>query len=263
MKKICYLLLFLACSCNNDEKGSKANEEVPAKEAELLKLSEQYPDSIPLLENLVLYYRNNGNYTAAIAKMNEALKKDSLNAGLWDIQGTLYFENYDTLKSIAAFERAADIEPMPDLIIALGTLYAQTRNEKALAIADGLILADKAKAEKQALFIKGLYYTYTGDKKKAIAFFDQCLAMDYTFMDAYREKAIALYDQGKYNEALVTLDKATTLQNNFDEGYYFKGKCYEKLNRIPEAIEAYQTALMYDPSYVDAKEALGKLGVKN
>jgi tetratricopeptide (TPR) repeat protein len=53
------------------------------------------------------------------------------------------------------------------------------------------------------------------------------------------------------------------LQNNFDEGYYFKGKCYEKLGMIPQAIEAYQTALMYDPNYIEARDALGKLGVKS
>jgi tetratricopeptide (TPR) repeat protein len=263
MKNYVYVLLALLLACNSKEKGTVPNAEIPAQEAQLVKAYEQYPDSTPLLENLVLYYRNNGNYTAAIARMEKALQKDSLNAGLWDIQGTLHFENYDTLKSIAAFERAADLNPMPDLIIALGTLYAQTRNEKALALADGLILADKAKAEKQALFIKGLYYSYVGDKNKAISFFDQCLRLDYTFMDAYREKGVALYEQGKYKEALATLERATTLQNNFDEGYYFQGKCLEKLNRIPEAIEAYQTALLYDPNYVDAKDALGKLGVKS
>ena len=263
MKKLFYLLFLLAMGCSSNEKGTEANQEIPQKEQQLLQLHEKYPDSIPLLQDLVLYYRNNGNYNAAIGTMNKALQKDSLNAGLWDIQGTLYFENYDTLKSIAAFEKAADINPMPDLIIALGTLYAQTKNEKALLVADGLILADKAKAEKQALFIKGLYYTYSGDKNKAIEYFNKCLALDYTFMDAYREKAVALYDLGKYKDALAVLERATTLQNNFDEGYYFKGRCLEKLNRLPEAIEAYQTALMYDPNYVEAKEALGKLGVKS
>jgi tetratricopeptide (TPR) repeat protein len=59
------------------------------------------------------------------------------------------------------------------------------------------------------------------------------------------------------------LDKAVTLQNGFDEGYYYKGRCLEKLNRTPEAIEMYQRALMYDPGYVEAKQALSRLGVKS
>jgi tetratricopeptide (TPR) repeat protein len=126
-----------------------------------------------------------------------------------------------------------------------------------------LIYANKAEAEKEALFIKGLYFSRTGNKKKAISFFDGCLALNYSFMEAYREKAEALYDLGNYNEALKVLNKAVTLQNNFDEGYYFMGKNLEKLNKIPEAIEMYQRALMYDPGYIEAKEALARLGIKS
>ena len=81
-------------------------------------------------------------------------------------------------------------------------------------------------------------------------------------MDAYREKAIALYDLGNYEEALQVLEKAIKLRNNFDEGYYYKGRCLEKLNRTPEAIDAYQMALMFDTAYIEAKDALGKLGIK-
>lgn len=82
-------------------------------------------------------------------------------------------------------------------------------------------------------------------------------------MYAYREKCIALYDLGKYKDALQVITKAITLQNGYEEGYYYEGRCLEKLNRKADAIESYQTALMYAPDYIEAKEALAKLGVKN
>ena len=78
-------------------------------------------------------------------------------------------------------------------------------------------------------------------------------------MFAYREKAIALYDQGKYEAALKVLDKAVTIQNNFDEGYYWLGNCFKKLNRKQEAIESYQTALMYDKNFIEARDSLKTL----
>ncbi|RYY43809.1 MAG: tetratricopeptide repeat protein, partial [Chitinophagaceae bacterium] len=184
------------------------------------------------------------------------------NARLWDVIGALHMENGDTLQSLASLERSVAIYPQPDVVISLGILYAQTKNAEALAVADELIKADKARAEKEALFIKGIYFSSTGDKRKAIDYFDQCLNLSYSFMEAYREKALALYDLGKYQDAINSLDKATTLQNNFDEGYYYKGRCYEKLNEPAKAIEAYQTALMYDPNYIEARDALGKLGIK-
>ena len=262
MKYILYSLLLLLYSCQNSE-GNKNATGIPSKEQQLINDVTQFPDSTLPVENLAQYYRENGNYDFALRSINNALKKDSLNARFWDVKATLHFEQGDTTAAIIAFEKSVDINPQPEVIISLGILYAQTKNPMALAMADGLIMGTKAEAQKEALFIKGLFYSFNNDKKKAIEFFDKCLALSYSFMDAYREKAIALYDLGKYAEALNVLDKAVTLQNNFDEGYYYMGQCLEKLNKQDEAIAMYQRALMYDPGYIEAKQALAKLGVKS
>lgn len=258
---IFYFLVFLA-SCESGKKEDSQSPAVASKEMELRASVNKYPDSSLPRETLIQYYRDNGNYDRALAETNAAIKRDSTNPRFYDIQAILHFENGDTLKAINSFEKAVAIYPAPEYFISLGTLYAQTKNPKALAVADILIQRDKGKAEKEGLFIKGLYYNYLLEKEKAIPFFDKALAIDFTFMEAYREKAIALSDLGKYQEALAVLDKAVTLQNNFDEGYYYRGKILEKLGRQDEAIESYQRALMYDPAYVEAKDALARLGVK-
>ena len=54
-------------------------------------------------------------------------------------------------------------------------------------------------------------------------------------------------------------ERAVTLQNKFDEGYYWMGRCYEKLNKRTDAIESYQAALFYNPEYIEAQDALAKL----
>ena len=254
------MVLFMY-SCNNDSDDNRVTQPI-SKEQLLKNAVSQYPDSLLLIESLVEYYRNNGSYDTAINITDEAIKKDSENVELWDIKGTLLYENGDTLKSIKAYETAINIYPLPEYIIALGTLYAQTKNSKALTMADALLIADKAKAQREALFIKGLYYAYTSDKQKAINFFDSCISIDYTYMFAYREKAIALYEMDKYEEALQVLTRAITIQNNFDEGYYWRGRCYEKLNRKQDAMENYQMALLYDKNFIEAKEALARLGGK-
>ena len=53
-----------------------------------------------------------------------------------------------------------------------------------------------------------------------------------------------------------------SVQNGYSEGYYQLGKCYEKLNRRQDALDAYNTALIRDPQFLEAKEAMGRLGVK-
>lgn len=253
-------------SCNNQDhakQNSETGSESASAREKILKDSVlKFPELLLLKEELIQLYRDSANYDKAIATTNDALIKDSLNPRLWDIKATLHFENEDTMNAIAAFENALKLNPSPRYLILLGSLYAQIKNARALLIADALIKTKQPETEKEALFIKGLYYNYTGNKKTAIDFFDKCLNIDNRHMFAYREKGIALYDMGKYEDAVTVLDKAVTLQNNFDEGYYWLGRCMEKLNKPNDAIEEYKTALLYAPDYVEAKDALTRLGVK-
>jgi tetratricopeptide (TPR) repeat protein len=253
-------------SCNNQDhvkqKDETGSETAAAREKILKDSISKFPGLFLLKEELIQLYRDSAAYDKAIATTNEALQKDSLNARLWDIKATLHFENEDTLNAINAFETALRLNPSPRYLILLGSLYAQTKNTRALAIADALLRSKLPETEKEAFFIQGLYFNYSGDKTKAIAALDKCLNIDNRHMFAYREKAIALYDMGKYEDAVTVLDKAVTLQNNFDEGYYWLGRCLEKLNKPNDAIEEYKTALLYTPDYVEVKDALARLGVK-
>ncbi|HEY8690915.1 MAG TPA: tetratricopeptide repeat protein [Chitinophagaceae bacterium] len=268
MKRMFYILfcytIVIFFSCNNNEEQSSASSTNKIQSAEKLKKDiQKFPDSLLLLEKLIQYYRDNGAYDSALTVTDNTIKRVPEVAGLWDIKATLHFENGDTINAIRSFEKAIDIAPLPEYIMSLATIYAETKNPKALMLADALLYADKAKASKQAIFIKGLYYNYTGDKKKAIALFDSCIRLDYTYMFAYREKAIALYDEGKYEDAVAVLTKAVTVQNNFDEGYYWLGNCYKKLNKKEEAIQSYHTALMYDKDFIEARDSLKTLEGNN
>ncbi len=263
-KRIFYIFLWIVIvicfSCNDEEVQTPATAVNELQQLQQLKQEiSKYPDSLLLLEKLIQYYRNTGAYDSAITVTDAAIKRAPNVVDLWDIKAILHFENGDTINAISSFESAIDIFPLPEYLISLGTLYAQTKNPKALIIADALMLAENAKAGKEALFIKGLYYNYIGNKKKAIALFDSCIRLNYTYMFAYREKAIALYEQAQYEEALKVLTRAVTIKNDFDEGYYWMGNCYKKLNRKEEAIQSYHTALMYDKNFIEARDSLKTL----
>ncbi|HMO60469.1 MAG TPA: tetratricopeptide repeat protein [Ferruginibacter sp.] len=259
MKKLFFaaaaILFFTACNSNNDNTATV----IPEKEKELRGLVAQYPDSLLLKENLVQYFRENNNYGTAIAETEKAISSDSLNERLWYIKAMLHTENDDTLQAIQAWEKTIHISPKPEYIMSLGSLYALSKNP--LAIGMGSLLLSAPHTRYQGLFIQGLYFNNTGDKEKAVDFFEQCIRMDYTNMLAHREKAIAQYDSGKYLDALKTLEIALRIKNNYDEGYYWMGRCYEKLNEKEQAVKSYEMALQADPNYIEAKDALAKLGV--
>jgi tetratricopeptide (TPR) repeat protein len=256
---------FLIVACNEPQKQVDITSTTSAehKEQSLKAAVKQYPDSLLLLQDLVQYYMNGQNYDAALASINEALAKESTHPDLWDLKSIVAAEKGDTALAIKSLENAIGILPDVQYIISLGALYAETNNPLALDMADALIIGSKAKAEKEAYFIKGLYYSYKNEKEKAIPFFDKSIATSYTFMSAWLEKGLALYDLKKYREAAEVLEKAISIQNSFDKGYYYLGQCYEKLNRTEEAIQAYQMALYYsNNNYAEASDALGRLGIK-
>ncbi len=253
--------LFAASSliaCNNTTStADTATTAMPEGEKKLRDLIAKYPDSLLLKENLVQYFRENGNYSQAIAETDNALKKDSASERLWYMKAALHSENDDTLQAINAWEKTLRFSPKPEYMMSLGTLYALTKNPLAIAMAQ-LLTAGGAKY--QGLFIQGLYHNSTGDKLQAVSFFDQCISADYTNVLAYREKAECLYDLGKYLDALKTLELAVAVKKTYDEAYYWMGRCYEKLNEREAAIQNYQLALQIDPNYIEAKDALAKMG---
>ncbi|MEO8960523.1 MAG: tetratricopeptide repeat protein [Ginsengibacter sp.] len=253
------IVTLFTVSCNSTDKEVK-HVILHHNSIEAIKKNiKEHPDSLMLKVKLIEAYRNGGYYDSAISIASRELAKDSGSAYLWNIKATLYFENNDTSNAINSLEHAIKIYPLPDYLVALGTVYAEIKSKNALLIADELLRSNKTKSDKDAYFIKGIYYNYLNESEKAITYLDSCLNLDFTYMYAYREKAIALYHQKKYEDAIKVLRRAVTVQNNFDEGYFWMGKCYEKLNRNDDAIESYQKALLYDEDYSEARDALDRL----
>lgn len=254
------VLFFSACTGNqNNTVKPRLNT---ATLTDLEKAVATYPDSATLVQELIQAYHKRGNYDSAIAIAERTVRRDTGNSYMWNVLASLKFESTDTLGAIDALEHAIGNYPLPEYYVALATIYAGMKNKNALHITDYLLENTPTKNWDDAYFIKGYYYNCIGQPLKAIPYLDSCLGSNYTYMYAYREKAIAMYDLKKYEEAVRILTKAVTIQNNYEEGYYWLGKAYEKLNKKDSAIESYQFALLYDNEFPEAREALEKLTKK-
>lgn len=254
-------LLAASCGSNDQAVNSGNHATMPQQEKILREQIEKHPDSAMLRENLIQYFRDNSNYTKAIGETDALLKSDSNNERLLYIKATLLSENDDTLQAIKTWEKLIMVEPRPEYLMSVGTLYAFSKDPRALDVAD-LLANAKSNAKYQSLFISGLYYNSINEQAKAAVYFDQCIALDYTNTLAYREKAIAEYDMGKYLDALKTLELALAVKSSYDEAYYWMGRCYEKLGKKEAAIDNYKQALQLSPNYIEAKDALAKMGVR-
>ncbi len=66
-------------------------------------------------------------------------------------------------------------------------------------------------------------------------------------------KAATLSNHGKYEEALVTINKAITVDPTIARPYYNKGMILYNLGRYEEAIKAFDWGIKIDPKVKDAK----------
>lgn len=245
------------CACNDKQRNDDGQRQT-APVSDPAKIALAYPDSALAQEQLIQYYRDSGEYEKAMRHAELMSEKDSLNPRWPYIHATLAYEYGDTANAIGILERSMSLSPDRPSVIFLGTLYARTGDQRAIMIA-GLLRTKPLNAASEAGFISGTYLSMKGEKTKAIEEFDNAIRESYTFMEAYREKALLLIEQGKYAEALSVMDKAVTIKNNYAEGHYYKGVCLGKLGRKGEAAESFQMALLYDPSYEEAASALEAL----
>jgi tetratricopeptide (TPR) repeat protein len=257
--------MFIACQSGVDEKENEAKPQQQELQSQASYLKAQikiHPDSTLLIEELLQWYRSNNKYAEAIHFADSMIQIDERNKSLHRILAVLFYEVNDTPNAIKHFENAVAFSPQISDWLSLGSLYAGIKNIKSLSVADYIEKSDPEKYIKEAHYIRGTYFESLRDWQKAIEYFDKCIQTEFGFMEAYREKAICLIEMKKYEDALIVLNKAVTLNNRFVEGYYWMGVCYEKQSQLKLAIESYQQALMFDSSFEEAREATERLTQK-
>ena len=128
-------------------------------------------------------------------------------------------------------------------------------------------LFDKALAENTTLISQGdtLMYLYK-DKAAALADlgkYDEALTTVNAGLVQFKNstgmwnnKGYILYKMGRYNEAVDAYSQAVTIDPAYEKGWINKGDALVKAGRSVEAVEAYNKALSLDPESSSAKEGL-------
>jgi tetratricopeptide (TPR) repeat protein len=157
-------------------------------------------------------------------------------------------------------EKAYSLTPFDiELNYELAFKYAENKNPKVINLCDSLIKIDTLEIHAEPYYYKGIYFSNTGDKAKALSLFDQAIQHDKYYMNAFIEKGRVLYEQKKLADALKVFQLANNLSNTFPDAYYWMGKCQEAMGQKEDAKLNYQRAYSLDNTFTDAKEALDKL----
>ena len=259
MKSKLLLILLFSIAIFYSCKEKKNEPETQSIEDYWLEQIKLYPDSALLKESLIQLYRDSFDYDAAIFYTDSLVKVEYDNPRWWHIKGTLHFELHDTVTAVKSFRKAYLLYPNPIDGIYWARIMAFKSDTNTLSLCDELLKKFGADIKKETFLIKGDYYNSINNYDGALQQYDSSMSASYTFMEAYLQKARLLMQLDKYDVAIAVLKKATIIQNNYEEGFFNLGKCYEKIKDTNAAIEAYNRTLFINPDYTEAESAIKSL----
>lgn len=260
-------IIFTSCQNNGSEAESSSIEKdsLTSPIAKLEKSIQAYPDSLLLIAKLSDLQEANGQLDLASATIEKGLRKDSTSVIFQNRRASLLLAKGDTSGAISGLLKSLSYAPeQTDIHVELGFLYAAQKKKNALMVADFLLTqTDQPALQTQARFMKGVYYVNIGDKKNALLHFNECIINDYTFIDAYMEKGILLYNDKKYIYAQKSFEKVLTISNTHVEAYFWMGKCLESQNKKEEALDFYKKTIGLDDKMMEAAEGVERLSKKS
>jgi tetratricopeptide (TPR) repeat protein len=192
--------------------GSKAINQPPFENSMIIKpeRSKEVSEGLKLAKA--------GNMSGAIAKFDEAIKKEPKN-------GEACF-----------FKAKAEIELKE---------YENAMTDLNLAI-------ERNRSESLYFYYRGKLYSDGGNQEMAIKDFDNAIEIQNDFPDAYNYRGVAKAKLRKQTEAIADYDICLKQNPKYAMVYYNKGTSQATLSDYKGAIETFTRGLELDPTQVKA-----------
>lgn len=209
----------------------------------------QFPDSTSLRVEAIETFDSLGNLPLALAQLDELIKRDSLHAGYWTKKGEIHEKLGDTSGALRCYRFASRINPNPDLMLRTANLMAEQRNDTTLLLLKTISNEWNDRTyQSHIAFIKGVYYARKGQSATAHQWLDQCIAINYHYLEAYMEKGFLFWDAGNYSKAKKIFETVVQLKSIYPDGYYWLAKTEAALRDTAQSITHYQQAKQLDPT---------------
>ncbi|KIC93395.1 tetratricopeptide repeat protein [Flavihumibacter solisilvae] len=231
--------------------------------AQLKSLTEKYPDNTTFKRRLAEQLMHGGQFDQALASYNKILAENPDDFESWYEKALLLLEKKDTLAALKDLEQSYRIQPLQITALTLANIYAERKDARALELTNAVISRDSAGEMIDPVFIKGIYYSNTGNYPKALEQFNTCIKMDWKFQEAYIEKGIIYFEQKNMDEALQQFKLAATVTNTYPDAYFWQGRCYEELGMKKEALQNYVRAYSLDKNFKEAVEGAERIKKQN
>lgn len=185
---------------------------------------------------------SDGQYEDAIAHFKKVLELDSANVDVLNNIGTafLYLENYDQAKEY--FIQTLNVDPNNTLALTnmAVVLFNQYNYESSLQFVNKALEIDEENPN--TLGLKSILLAELGRDAEADQIRTFVLGNYPDNTDALVSKSISLKNSGDYNQSLLTLDKALTIDPKHQHALIQKGEVLFSLSRYDESVISFTQA---------------------
>jgi tetratricopeptide (TPR) repeat protein len=248
------------------------------------------PNSPSVQIDLAIAYFGVGQYEKALEPSRKALISEPDNAGAHQMLGKTYFMLGDLAKSIGELEAAARLAPKDvDVTYTLGIAYLRNRQTADAKLLYNSMIKQFGD-QPQLHVIIGRAYRQSGLLPEATEEFKRAIALDPHFPRAHYYLGISyLLDEGqkkiseaaeefkiemaanpdeffanyylgvvyiyqrKWDLAITSLQKASTIEPSNPDPYFQLGQAYQELNRHEQAVEVLKKAIAFNPDLAHNK----------
>lgn len=218
-----------------------------------------------------LYERNNdidNAIAAAKAGLSSNPGNTALDKVLKDVYAKQKYAQYN--EALKLYEQGnyqealniylSDKNPSEDILMNIGGCYYELQDyDKSIEYYNKALLKNP-KNDRALLYIGGSYYS-KGDTKKAVEYYKKALVLkpndkdikealniaNQNLGDDMLESALALYNEGKFNETFNMLNQILKLNPTSAYAYYYRALIYDEWKKYSQAIADYKKTISYMP----------------
>ncbi|MBX5438848.1 MAG: tetratricopeptide repeat protein [Thermoflavifilum sp.] len=206
----------------------------------------------------VLYHAK--AYTEALKVLSNLRRQYPPVAEIYGLESRVYQGMGDTAAAIASMQEAVKRSPDNyEALMAMGDLLAATRNPACLKWYREAERVDTTAAE--PIYAQAAYYAQMHQPQQAIKLLNHCINTDAFYTDAYLLLANIYLQQHAFSRGLTILNLAQRMAPANDRVYFLRGSCWEKMGDTARAVLDYRRSLVFNKQADDARQALERLGM--
>lgn len=202
---------------------------LPAAMRELTRASELDPDNPEIDMTLGLAYQARGDLGKAEEYLREAIRKKPDYAEAHNNMGNL--------------------------------LSLQGRSEEAIREYEKAVANILYPTPEYGYYNMGREYARLKDLRMAEMMYQRAIALNTSFVEAYRGLAMVQSEKGQWQESARTLERLVEVAPSYARGWMDLGRLYLRLDRPTEALEAFRKAMAHTDDPALRAEAAGYINI--